>query len=1250
MDDHRKLYRRIFSFERFIRNLTRSFSTMCDSSTVVGGPAAAAAAHAEQSGACGNAVTSASVLLAKRERRLRLEKVGSYRVGRTLGRGNFAHVRVAYHEVANAKVAMKIVDKRSLDEENLAKIEREIQILQQLNHPFIVRLHEVIRTERYLYIVTEYVSNGELFDMLMDRGRQTEAESRRLFQQIVSAVAYCHAHGIVHRDLKAENLLLDTRGNIKIIDFGFSNHHQPGQLLSTWCGSPPYAAPELLLAQEYDGRQSDVWSLGVILYILVTAGFPFPGDSVDKLKRAVLSDHLKIPFWVSVECSDLIRKMLTVQPAKRCTLHYVIQHKWMQCDMPDQIKHLLLLAAQNVPTSASSTTVHHQHKQQQQNHHVGRVQQQVDPTVLIFMQQHTGWSDEQIAEEVLGRNYESPVFGTYQLLLTRLSDIRNAEAVAAVATAICISNSGGSGNGSSTNLQLDSEYARRGSRGSIISGRAIVEPAEQQQHATIPAHHLAKLSLSTSPDYQDTDDSDNSASEWGVVAPSVSSSNDMPSSQFPAAAPSASATASAAAQRQTSYKSTRHRAYRRGARAAVAAQATVMAPTAELERHQQQQQQQQQSEQHQRMTYAALEQQYHQLNPLLNAAAQQFAVDTTLGLKRVKNTFYFQFFAAALFASQLQQQHSCSSDATRQQLQHAAALNLVSLQNFPFVDYAARMMHVPTQERRASANEALLGLDSYAHLLAACSTMGMGGGNGGGGGNGAATVVADGSAVDQQHTRCSSSQSTLSSNSPRQSSGAVVAQVLPAQQQHNHQQRNHHHHHRTSYHQQPCRSVEEEGEFYLSKQRGSGKRNTVHSITGGLSLVGTSAGGGGAANGASPQQSAVAVAAIRGAANVSQSLQSAFQRHTRTPYAKQGSSICSGVVTGGERRSSWASSSAGSAALAINAQQHAQLERLYCQSIGQANSSGASSESNGGGACMSSVQQLQHEFQKLCANTKEGSPTAGTAVASANACSSSNHNITSAFGDALNSANLLTDSTSMTTTTVSSADAAAAAPSVVQQMPRAPTISITDENNHQQSLLGSVLYDQQQQLLLSAILAQQNAAASGNMSSESQFSQSLPHQRPATVCGFTSSTGQQQQQQQHSVCSSPIDNSSSAPLSAASSQQQQQQQRPLKFVYIPVSIRTALERLQRVVDAHKLLCELQLDEPSMGPENVNAIRVRVAPLGEQPAQTTILELILFRMDQSPNISRASFTHVQGDTGEFEGLKQTLMSVFNEVLR
>ena len=763
-------------------------------------------------------------MLAKRERRLRLEKVGSYRVGRTLGRGNFAQVRIAYHEVANTKVAMKIVDKRSLDAENLDKIEREILILQQLAHPFIVKLYEVIRTERFLYIVTEYVNNGELFDMLMDRGRQTEQESRRLFQQIVSAVAYCHANGVVHRDLKAENLLLDKKNNIKIIDFGFSNYQPPDQLLSTWCGSPPYAAPELLLAQEYDGRQSDVWSLGVILYILVTAGFPFPGDSVEKLKRAVLSDHLKIPFWVSVECADLIRKMLTVSPVKRYTLHQVIQHRWMTSNMPDQIKQLLAeLASQKRKTKENSAN-------NIASSPITNGRPLLDPTVMVFMQQHTGWSDDQITEEVIARNFESPIFATYELLLTRLSEFRNAE------KAMTNGGIGGTISGVSGNLHLESDQTRRGSRGSIISGRANVEPTETSNCATIPAHHLAKLSLSISPDY-DSDDSDSASDLVDAPTEDVSPrfSQSHPQQQPPNA-----------------YKS-RHRAYRRG-------------------RAEQQQQQLEQRQQQQNLSYAL---EYHQLNPLLNAAAQQFAVDTTRAWANAAA-------AAALFASQLQQQNSgSSSTGAQQQLQQAAALNLVSLQNFPFVDYA-RMMHVPNQERRASANEALLGLNSYAHLLAACSTLGMGG----------TGTSSSGGAGD---TRCSSSQGT--SSSPRQ----------PPPQ------------HRSSFHQQP-RSVEEEGEFYLSGQRGSGKRNTVHSITGGMALLG--------GTGAAPNAPTAAPF---------QSPQSAFQRHNRTPYFKQqsGTAGTSIAAAGNERRSSWASSSAGSAVLAINAQQQAQLERLYRQSINQ---------------------------------------------------------------------------------------------------------------------------------------------------------------------------------------------------------------------------------------------------------------------------------------------------------------------------
>uniref|UniRef100_A0A914YBA2 non-specific serine/threonine protein kinase n=1 Tax=Panagrolaimus superbus TaxID=310955 RepID=A0A914YBA2_9BILA len=152
-----------------------------------------------------------------KDRRMKLEKIGLYRVGRTLGHGNFAHVRTGYHEIANTKVAIKIVDTQTIDAENIAKINREIQILQRINHPYIVKLYEVIRTDRYWYIITEYVGGGELFEMLTEKGKQPEIEARRLFQQIVSAVAGCHGSGVVHRDIKAENLLLDKDNNAKLI-------------------------------------------------------------------------------------------------------------------------------------------------------------------------------------------------------------------------------------------------------------------------------------------------------------------------------------------------------------------------------------------------------------------------------------------------------------------------------------------------------------------------------------------------------------------------------------------------------------------------------------------------------------------------------------------------------------------------------------------------------------------------------------------------------------------------------------------------------------------------------------------------------------------------------------------------------------------------------------------------------------------------------------------------------------------------
>ncbi|KAG1714836.1 Serine/threonine-protein kinase SIK3 [Nymphon striatum] len=227
-------------------------------------------------------------------------------------------------------VAIKIINKSRLDEDNLKKIFREIEIMKSLNHPHIIHLYQVMETPRSLYLVTEYASGGEIFDHLVSFGRMSEEKARIKFMQIISAITYCHVRKIVHRDLKAENLLLDENGNIKIADFGFSNHFEVGHLLSTWCGSPPYAAPELFEGKMYDGPKADIWSLGVVLYVLVNGALPFDGLTLQDLRQRVLEGKFRIPFFMSQECEHLIRNMLIVDPEKRYGMDQVHNHKWMK--------------------------------------------------------------------------------------------------------------------------------------------------------------------------------------------------------------------------------------------------------------------------------------------------------------------------------------------------------------------------------------------------------------------------------------------------------------------------------------------------------------------------------------------------------------------------------------------------------------------------------------------------------------------------------------------------------------------------------------------------------------------------------------------------------------------------------------------------------------------------------------------------------------------------------------------------------
>ncbi|XP_068689497.1 MAP/microtubule affinity-regulating kinase 3-like isoform X3 [Montipora foliosa] len=262
--------------------------------------------------------------------------IGKYRLIKTIGKGNFAKVKLAKHVPTGKEVAIKIIDKTQLNPSSLQKLFREVRIMKFLDHPNIVKLYEVIETDKTLYLVMEYASGGEVFDYLVAHGRMKEKEARSKFRQIVSAVQYCHQKHVIHRDLKAENLLLDGDMNIKIADFGFSNEFTPGNKLDTFCGSPPYAAPELFQGKKYDGPEVDVWSLGVILYTLVSGSLPFDGQNLKELRERVLRGKYRIPFYMSTDCENLLKRFLVLNPTKRSRLEQIMSDKWMNLGYDNQ--------------------------------------------------------------------------------------------------------------------------------------------------------------------------------------------------------------------------------------------------------------------------------------------------------------------------------------------------------------------------------------------------------------------------------------------------------------------------------------------------------------------------------------------------------------------------------------------------------------------------------------------------------------------------------------------------------------------------------------------------------------------------------------------------------------------------------------------------------------------------------------------------------------------------------------------------
>lgn len=265
-------------------------------------------------------------------------KIGHYLLGNTLGIGTFGKVKIGEHQLTKHKVAVKILNRQKIKSlDVVGKIRREIQNLKLFRHPHIIKLYQVISTPTDIFMIMEYVSGGELFDYIVKNGKLQEHEARRFFQQIISGVDYCHRHMIVHRDLKPENLLLDHNMHVKIADFGLSNMMLDGEFLRTSCGSPNYAAPEVISGKLYAGPEVDIWSCGVILYALLCGTLPFDDEHVPTLFRKIKTGIFPIPEYLNKTVVSLLCQMLQVDPLKRANIEEIKKHDWFQVDLPSYL-------------------------------------------------------------------------------------------------------------------------------------------------------------------------------------------------------------------------------------------------------------------------------------------------------------------------------------------------------------------------------------------------------------------------------------------------------------------------------------------------------------------------------------------------------------------------------------------------------------------------------------------------------------------------------------------------------------------------------------------------------------------------------------------------------------------------------------------------------------------------------------------------------------------------------------------------
>ncbi|PRP75216.1 hypothetical protein PROFUN_15926 [Planoprotostelium fungivorum] len=256
--------------------------------------------------------------------------IGPYFVSKTVGQGSYGKVKLAYHKDTRERVAIKILQKSKMKEVDLQRAKRETSILQELKHPYIAQLFDIIELEDTLNIVMEFAGRT-LLSYVLEKNGLGEDEALRFFIQLISGMEYCHKRSIIHRDIKHQNILLDDKFNMKLIDFGLSNYMEEGKMRSTFCGTPAYAAPEMIIGKKYNGPEVDIWSMGVVLYSMITGVFPF--DNVGDIIKGNFQD----PPTASKECCDLLRRMLNVDLNTRITVSGVMEHAWVQSGLHPEL-------------------------------------------------------------------------------------------------------------------------------------------------------------------------------------------------------------------------------------------------------------------------------------------------------------------------------------------------------------------------------------------------------------------------------------------------------------------------------------------------------------------------------------------------------------------------------------------------------------------------------------------------------------------------------------------------------------------------------------------------------------------------------------------------------------------------------------------------------------------------------------------------------------------------------------------------